>query len=496
MGVRGICRVILRHAPSAITPRSLASFNGATFAIDGTHLMKQLHHTPIDLSHCPASSLHTLEEHKHVRAWYDIIRALKGAGIKPIIVFDGQGRILGKQAEIRRRELASEKQWARREEKLRAEALAASFQDEMRTLPALHHVPTGEGREFQSKVLDNTFGQGIATEELKIYVDFADTSEASQTTREERESEGFLSTKDPQHQVEMPSEAPRSHAELQEISLAFRTEHSEGDKAPLVPPMSEYQENRLEPVAGVQELTGDALEEAILGLERLESREILVERNEAIAESLEKNSQWPPKSAYIETTQLLGALGVPVIKPSFPSEAEAICSRLYAQGVAEYVVSEDTDVLIYGAPLLCKILTDIMPRAKATDGDKATSARDTMHVIDPEVVRRELGFTDAEFLDFALLLGTDFTKRIRGFGPVKALSMIHLHGSIEAMFASQPKNSPHDPISYLGSIDVAREKFRNPPSISVDSSLEQGEENSEQLQGLLREWGIDWCAQA
>lgn len=137
--------------------------------------------------------------------------------------------------------------------------------------------------------------------------------------------------------------------------------------------------------------------------------------------------------------KLVTALGLPWIKPDpeQPYEAEGVCSALYRLGMADYVVSEDTDVAVYGAPLLRKLSVvqrqvtsneesnvddavedvDNFPDAEdifasAADPDQPRRSQDMMNVLDAETLRTELGLDREQFVDFALLCGTDFTERI------------------------------------------------------------------------------------
>lgn len=127
--------------------------------------------------------------------------------------------------------------------------------------------------------------------------------------------------------------------------------------------------------------------------------------------------------------RLIQALGIPFIKPTSdePHEAEGICSTLYHQGLVDYVVSEDTDVAVYGAPLLRKISTvPASGPAISQSAENPTSAssdvtalaplvtdlRSAMNVLDPERLRESLDMTKQQFVDFALLCGTDFTERV------------------------------------------------------------------------------------
>lgn len=110
-------------------------------------------------------------------------------------------------------------------------------------------------------------------------------------------------------------------------------------------------------------------------------------------------------------------MGIPFVQPSLedPHEAEGLCATLYSLGLADYVVSEDTDVAVYGAPLIRRLTTQevITPRKKmdGTDDDAVAVAKG-MHVLDPVLLREALSLTHGQFVDFSLLCGTDFTERI------------------------------------------------------------------------------------
>lgn len=104
-------------------------------------------------------------------------------------------------------------------------------------------------------------------------------------------------------------------------------------------------------------------------------------------------------------------MGIPWFKPSAaaPHEAEGICAALFASGRVSHVVSEDTDVVVYGAPLLRKVTTRSLDK-QAQDGMPSK-----MNVLDAVLLKRELGLSQLEFLDLALLCGTDFTQRLPGY---------------------------------------------------------------------------------
>ena len=55
-------------------------------------------------------------------------------------------------------------------------------------------------------------------------------------------------------------------------------------------------------------------------------------------------------SHVLRLQQLLDALGIPWTRPEThePHEAEAVCSTLFFLGKVDFVLSEDTDVAVYG----------------------------------------------------------------------------------------------------------------------------------------------------
>jgi flap endonuclease-1 len=79
----------------------------------------------------------------------------------------------------------------------------------------------------------------------------------------------------------------------------------------------------------------------------------------------------------------------------------------------------------------------------------------------------------SQFLDFALLLGTDFTDRIRNVGPIRALKFILCHGSIEKILEGEPKYTPKTAVpDYLERVKVARAIFQFRPTVPAPKLLE------------------------
>jgi len=135
------------------------------------------------------------------------------------------------------------------------------------------------------------------------------------------------------------------------------------------------------------------------------------------------------------------------------------------------------DVLVYEAPLV-----------------RNMTSRDPFLRICGSQVRDTLGLTRDQYIDFAILLGTDFSQRITNVGPVRAFKFIKEFRSIENIvdsIASDPKYSLKIPrAAYLAQVDIARAVFKTLPTPSSSEILRPVERNNAQVEGVLKKYGI------
>lgn len=133
------------------------------------------------------------------------------------------------------------------------------------------------------------------------------------------------------------------------------------------------------------------------------------------------------------------------------------------------------DVLVYDVPLLRNV----------------TGGTEPLTLIDAHEVRDALGMDSLQFLDFALLLGTDFTDRIQKVGPVRAAKFISCHRSIEGIIEGEPKYSPKIAISdYLEQVRIARAVFQSKPALPPPESLEAQQPNDELVLEVLQRFQL------
>jgi len=147
-----------------------------------------------------------------------------------------------------------------------------------------------------------------------------------------------------------------------------------------------------------------------------------------------------------EAKKLLRLMGVPVIEA--PCEAEAQCAALNKSGKVFAAGSEDMDTLTCGGKVLLRHLT------------YAEARKEPILEIHLDKVLQGLELTMDQFIDLCILLGCDYTDKIRGIGPKRALEFIKKYESIEKILENLDKEKYQipDPFPY----QEIRDYFKNP----------------------------------
>jgi flap endonuclease-1 len=99
-------------------------------------------------------------------------------------------------------------------------------------------------------------------------------------------------------------------------------------------------------------------------------------------------------------------------------------------------------------------------------------------------------------VDFALLLGTDFSPRLRGIGPCRALEFIQAHKSIERIVQIEEDCQLQGTVrKYLKQIRKARRVFRKLPPLPDFSEVQPLASDEEAVMEVLRKYGFKrWLA--
>ncbi|GJN89367.1 hypothetical protein Rhopal_002347-T1 [Rhodotorula paludigena] len=529
MGVRDLTAIAKKFAPTCVTPQpSLRAFAGKRLAIDANLLTTKFHYAGTGTRSTSAtSSEEGAEAHRHARAWYYFLEALRKEDIRPVVVFDGSTRVKAKERENERRRKARELQRLRaaaegdRGERLREirkvwsdvdieergtvaetfRSIVAQVFERSHTEPAaqsnvdkLDLPASAEGDESSLPSPPPPVNAPRTPAARDASISQADQKETATPLHQAAPTEVESPSPVPDASVLEPVRRPELPAEettLSNASKLLATPAFGTLSAPVVALFSlytAYRDDSSNPIysknqalvttdegAFFRSILQPESPAALISLEdvdivsddaKVELDEI-IERSDKLSASHTKRSEAVPYTAFREVRRLVQAMGVPFLEPapSEPHEAEGVCSALHALGLVDYVVSEDTDVAVYGAPLLRRITV--------TPSGTGREAREPMNVLDPVRLRDELGLTKEEFVDFALLCGTDFTERIPNLGPVTALKLIKEHKSIEAVLsATSGRYSPldGDVSAYLQTVRDARAIFLTLPNLPLPTS--------------------------
>jgi flap endonuclease-1 len=138
-------------------------------------------------------------------------------------------------------------------------------------------------------------------------------------------------------------------------------------------------------------------------------------------------------------------------------------------------MSRTQDVLIYEAPLIRNI----------------TNRQAPLLIISGTDVRTVLQLDRARYIDFALLLGTDFSQRIKKIGPTRALKFIREHGSIERVIEHETRYPLRIPAqTYLDQVEIARLVFQTLPPIPDVKFLQMRECDDGDVLEVLQRYGL------
>jgi len=129
-------------------------------------------------------------------------------------------------------------------------------------------------------------------------------------------------------------------------------------------------------------------------------------------------------------------LGIPVIREN--EEADFILAKLSAANKIDYILSDDSDVLAFGAK---KVLKNFCIKEEKCE------------LYEMDSILATLGVSMQKFVDICILCGCDYTTKIRNMNCGKSLQLILLWGSIEEV----AKNTEYD--IDLEQIQKARELF-------------------------------------
>ncbi len=161
----------------------------------------------------------------------------------------------------------------------------------------------------------------------------------------------------------------------------------------------------------------------------LNSEDDLKKPDPTAYKKLLRQKNWVSGEEINEFKILIKSLKIPYYVAT--GEAEKLGSSLCIEGKVSTLFTTDTDPLVYGCP---SIVVDLRSEGTTINGPLFTITETKA-----EDAYKALGFahTDlSKFVDFCIMLGTDYGSRIKGYGPVTCLQLIKKHENIEAIGAT------------------------------------------------------------
>uniref|UniRef100_A0A803MVL3 XPG-I domain-containing protein n=1 Tax=Chenopodium quinoa TaxID=63459 RepID=A0A803MVL3_CHEQI len=123
---------------------------------------------------------------------------------------------------------------------------------------------------------------------------------------------------------------------------------------------------------------------------------------------LERNADSVNAEMFVECQELLQMFGLPYIIA--PMEAEAQCAYMELANLVDGVVTDDSDVFLFGAKSVYKNIFD---------------DRKYVETYFMKDIENELGLNREKLIRMALLLGSDYTEGISGIGIVNAIEVLN-----------------------------------------------------------------------
>jgi flap endonuclease-1 len=170
-------------------------------------------------------------------------------------------------------------------------------------------------------------------------------------------------------------------------------------------------------------------------------------------------------------------LGMPCIQ--YEGEAETLCAYLAINGYVDAVLTEDTDVLAYGTPIMVAFKD-----FKLTD--------EKLNLINLPALLDEMDLNQDEFRDLCILLSCDYNDRVKGFPPdgrkwkkptpigyKKAICMIQEYRNLENACEHIEDSTP---LKY----HRCRELFTIPKNVEYAIVPHNKQPNYEAIEQLLR----------
>ena len=239
-------------------------------------------------------------------------------------------------------------------------------------------------------------------------------------------------------------------------------------------------ENEIKPVYVFDGKPPELKQETIK--ERKAAKEVALEKFEKAKEKrdyegMKKYAQATSKltgEMIADSKELLLAMGLPVIQA--PGEGEAQAALIAIENNAWASASQDFDSLLFGTTKLVRNIT--------VSGRRKLPNKQIYVLVEPELIElpktlEQLGITREQLVEIGIMIGTDFSKGIKGIGPKKALEAVKEGKTIEEV-------AKENNFEFEVDLNQLRNIFLK-PNVTSDYKIEFKPPNPEKITEILVE---------
>ncbi|TEB18542.1 PIN domain-like protein [Coprinellus micaceus] len=474
MGVQGFLPFLRKCCPDVFRtlPQRFREIEDSRVVIDGTLITQRFHFSP------------SPHPYRHVLGWYRVAEEMRQSRVTATCIFDGKARHNAKMKEVKRRREAQKITAARGQIEGGRLHRLSQLNKFILSLPTLTPAVVQQSLEALERLSSKDAADKLIQNELETL-----NSQASDRALSE------LSTPPLEELVHAPPERAGAPTELATLYDQFKQSVSQlvtitDEGATPIPSLTAAEDREIEVLVTKAQAHLAVRENAlwthlsVLNVEDKEGLDYLttlakdiVGQSQGMSNSFERRTNLPTATTYHESREILEAMGIRCVESEGKVEAEGLASAMVLCGHADYVASEDTDVLVYGATLMRNFGSNNVP----------------LELISGEDIQAALGLSREAYVDFALLLGTDFSQRLKNVGPVRALKFLHDHGGIEGILAAEVKYPPRaSEEEYLAEVIAGRSIFEGKVDLPGPLIGEVAKKRDEQeIQRLLQKYKLD-----